>query len=837
MDLRPVSEFGGKGDPEEEFAIECEDADKLEELKVYFSKTEWTNLQKCEKVRFKRIKRNHEVMLALGRSKKERLKSQKGQANVYARGEKLRSGPKVCYTEQEEPRDEDYFYCDECQSFFTDECPVHGPPSFIFDCPAPVGIPDRARLTLPPSLEVRVSSIPGAGLGVFAKGQTVPSGVHYGPYEGELTEEDVTTESGYSWMISRSRPCVIDAKRETHSNWMRYVNCARNEEEQNLVAFQYRGSILYRCFNPIHPGEELLVWYGDDYAKDLGITFDDLWSNKCSSKAEIYLHKHIKHSHHEEYVRLLRAGSVTPESLQTSTSSHRHCAPSQTGPDTVRLPKQVETSSKRAHACAQCGKSFSREAHLKRHQQTHTGERPYHCAQCGKSFSRGRTLKRHQRTHGGERPYHCAQCGKSFSWEGTLKLHQQTHTGERPYHCAQCGKSFSHGTDLKRHQRTHTGERPYHCAQCGKSFSRQGTLKRHQRTHTGERPYHCAQCGKSFSWGRTLKVHQRTHTGERPYHCAQCGKSFSEKGTLKRHQRTHTGERPYHCAQCGKSFSLGAHLKLHQRTHTGERPYHCAQCGKSFSHGSHLKRHQRNHTGERPYHCTQCGKSFSVEGSLKLNQRIHTGERPYHCAQCGKRFSVEGNLKRHQRTHTGERLYHRAQCGKSFSHGTDLKLHQRTHTGERPYHCAQCGKSFSRQGTLKRHQRTHTGTNNLLCSITGICRIATKKRMLCEACREKHSLYSGVTELFTVRMASYLLLPYPLPVQTAYCRAQRLVEWIPEVTEDMRWLYGVAGSVYRQAWRGGAPSTGSENVLPHQPFWEKIGRPPARDIKPLTPEE
>ncbi|XP_061085080.1 histone-lysine N-methyltransferase PRDM9-like [Conger conger] len=670
--------------------------------------------------------RTSSVLQHTGRSKKERLKSQKGQANVYARGEKLRSGPKVCYTEQEEPRDEDYFYCDECQSFFTDECPVHGPPSFIFDCPAPVGIPDRARLTLPPSLEVRVSSIPGAGLGVFAKGQTVPSGVHYGPYEGELTEEDVTTESGYSWMISRSRPCVIDAKRETHSNWMRYVNCARNEEEQNLVAFQYRGSILYRCFNPIHPGEELLVWYGDDYAKDLGITFDDLWSNKCSSKAEIYLHKHIKHSHHEEYVRLLRAGSVTPESLQTSTSSHRHCAPSQTGPDTVRLPKQVETSSKRAHACAQCGKSFSREAHLKRHQQTHTGERPYHCAQCGKSFSRGRTLKRHQRTHGGERPYHCAQCGKSFSHGTDLKRHQRTHTGERLYHGAQW--------------------KPYHCTQCGKSLNHGSHLKRHQRTHTGERPYHWAKCGKSFNREGTLELHQRTHSGERPYHCAQCGKSFSREGTLKLHQRTHTGERPYHCAQCGKSFSREGTLKLHQRTHTGERPYHCAQCGKSFSREGNLKRHQRTHTGERPYHCAQCAKSFSLEGTLKRHQQTHPGERPYHCAQCEE-----------------------IQCG-----GKPETTPANSHRGEavplRP-------------------------TNNLLCSITGICRIATKKRMLCEACREKHNLYSGVTELFPVRMASYMLLPYTLPVQSAYCMAQRLVEWIPEVTEDMRWLYGVADCV------------------------------------------
>ena len=65
---------------------------------------------------------------------------------------------------------------------------------------------------------------------------------------------------------------------------VRYVNCARNEEEQNLIAFQYRGGILYRSCCLVTPGEELLVWYGDEYARHLGIEFDRLWDNKSSTK-------------------------------------------------------------------------------------------------------------------------------------------------------------------------------------------------------------------------------------------------------------------------------------------------------------------------------------------------------------------------------------------------------------------------------------------------------------------------------------------------------------------------------------------------------------------------
>ena len=65
----------------------------------------------------------------------------------------------------------------------------------------------------------------------------------------------------------------IDAQDKTVSNWMRYVNCARYGEEQNVQAFQYRKKIYYRTTKEIDRDEELLVYYGDKYAKDLGECF------------------------------------------------------------------------------------------------------------------------------------------------------------------------------------------------------------------------------------------------------------------------------------------------------------------------------------------------------------------------------------------------------------------------------------------------------------------------------------------------------------------------------------------------------------------------------------
>ncbi|XP_040005434.1 patatin-like phospholipase domain containing 3 isoform X2 [Xiphias gladius] len=87
------------------------------------------------------------------------------------------------------------------------------------------------------------------------------------------------------------------------------------------------------------------------------------------------------------------------------------------------------------------------------------------------------------------------------------------------------------------------------------------------------------------------------------------------------------------------------------------------------------------------------------------------------------------------------------------------------------------------------------------------------KKVFCEACQDKPGLYAKVSEMLPVRVASYMLMPYTLPVQSAYSVAQRLVEWIPEVPADVRWLFGMAGDVYRLAWKGEQTNTISEPIL------------------------
>lgn len=63
----------------------------------------------------------------------------------------------------------------------------------------------------------------------------------------------------------------IDGSEEYLSSWMRFIQCARYKEEQNMTVFQYCRNIYYRAFRHIPAGRELLVWYDEKYSEFIDI--------------------------------------------------------------------------------------------------------------------------------------------------------------------------------------------------------------------------------------------------------------------------------------------------------------------------------------------------------------------------------------------------------------------------------------------------------------------------------------------------------------------------------------------------------------------------------------
>lgn len=91
--------------------------------------------------------------------------------------------------------------CEKCQNFFINNCPAHGLPTFVKDSVVDKGHTNRSALSLPPGLRIGPSGIPKAGLGVWNEASDLPLGLHFGPYEGQITEDEEAANSGYSWLV------------------------------------------------------------------------------------------------------------------------------------------------------------------------------------------------------------------------------------------------------------------------------------------------------------------------------------------------------------------------------------------------------------------------------------------------------------------------------------------------------------------------------------------------------------------------------------------------------------------------------------------------------------
>ena len=64
---------------------------------------------------------------------------------------------------------------------------------------------------------------------------------------------------------------MIDAHDIMTSNWLRFINCCRHSREENVLAVDCAGRVYMMTKKHVHLGQELMYYYGDEYAEELGL--------------------------------------------------------------------------------------------------------------------------------------------------------------------------------------------------------------------------------------------------------------------------------------------------------------------------------------------------------------------------------------------------------------------------------------------------------------------------------------------------------------------------------------------------------------------------------------
>jgi len=121
---------------------------------------------------------------------------------------------------------------------------------------------------LPNNVEVRRSTIPKAGNGLFAK-ERLRKGAVLGEYIGEVLTAKQAEGRDPSYFIYKDEggakkgaaAMVVDGR--TYANPMRWLN--HSAQPNAYAELQHDGRILFKTKKAVQPGQELFIDYGPDY--------------------------------------------------------------------------------------------------------------------------------------------------------------------------------------------------------------------------------------------------------------------------------------------------------------------------------------------------------------------------------------------------------------------------------------------------------------------------------------------------------------------------------------------------------------------------------------------
>ncbi|XP_064089377.1 zinc finger protein Xfin-like isoform X1 [Macrobrachium nipponense] len=316
-----------------------------------------------------------------------------------------------------------------------------------------------------------------------------------------------------------------------------------------------------------------------------------------------------------------------------------------------------------------------------------------------------------------KKEFECDVCGRTYSWEQSLIRHQKStkHLSGRSQSSVSLGRELRHNFNNRLHKNTEASKRhvnssankakgnrkvcknPYACDICGKVFSFKNYVAVHRRLHLNLKPYKCSICGKEYglpsSYKNHVKGHKNTNIRKRFSKPPATGMSNQQKTVRPKVQN------PCACDICGKVFSNKNYVHCHKRIHYGLKPFKCTLCKMEFRYKSNYNKHLKEQCDASEEQCSVSSLAENLNDQDKEDSQV-----------LQLRSSDSHNMTSHAKLHSGPSVT------RSPANLPAKSLNSESNT----LPCKLCDKTFSRKAPLLVHMRTHAGAMPFTCTVCNI---------------------------------------------------------------------------------------------------------------------